>query len=102
MHNGLQLFAQQDSVQGVKKSMGVLSKRIDEVNKVLATITESMKGIHVLEKPGVDCPREMRNRVTKCPFQTSRYMFHWVNRCEGYVIGHVLAGPRYALDILFG
>jgi len=26
-------------------SVGILSKRIDEVNKVLATITESMKGI---------------------------------------------------------
>jgi uncharacterized protein YoxC len=43
--NGLQVFAQKVSIQTAQKSIGVLSKRIDEVNKVLATITESMKTI---------------------------------------------------------
>jgi hypothetical protein len=43
--NCLQIFAQKVSVQGVKKSLGVLSKTIDEVNNVLASITESMKTI---------------------------------------------------------
>jgi hypothetical protein len=42
--NGLQIFAQNVSIQAVQKSVGILSKRIDEVNKVLATITESLKG----------------------------------------------------------
>lgn len=43
--NGLQIFAQKISIQAVQKLIGVLSKRIDEVNKVLATIKESMKSI---------------------------------------------------------
>jgi hypothetical protein len=43
--NGLQIFAAKTTVQVVQKSVGILSNRIDEVNKVLATITESMKGI---------------------------------------------------------
>jgi predicted nucleic acid-binding Zn-ribbon protein len=43
--NGLQIFAQKISIQAVQKSIGVLSKRIDEVNNILATITESMKTI---------------------------------------------------------
>jgi hypothetical protein len=43
--NGLQVFAQKVSIQDVQNSVGVLSKRIDEANKFLATITESMKSI---------------------------------------------------------
>jgi len=43
--NGLQVFAVKTSVQAVQKTMEILSNRIDEVNKVLATIMESMKGI---------------------------------------------------------
>jgi predicted nucleic acid-binding Zn-ribbon protein len=43
--NGLQIFAQRVSIQAVRKSIGVVSNRIDEVNKVLATITESLKMI---------------------------------------------------------
>jgi len=45
VENSLQIFAAKTSVQAVQKSVGVLSKRIDEINKVLATITESMKSI---------------------------------------------------------
>jgi hypothetical protein len=41
--DGLQVFAQKVSIEAVQKLVGVLSKRIDEVNKVLATMTESMK-----------------------------------------------------------
>jgi len=43
--NGLQIFAAKTSVQAIQKSVGVLSKTIDEVNKVLTTITKFMKGI---------------------------------------------------------
>ena len=43
--DGLQIFAGKTSVQAVQKSVGVLSNRIDEVNKVLSSITESMKTI---------------------------------------------------------
>jgi chromosome segregation ATPase len=45
MDNGLQIFAQKVLIQAVQKSVGILSKRIDRVNKVLATITESLKGV---------------------------------------------------------
>jgi hypothetical protein len=45
LDNGLQTFAVKTSVEAVQKSVGILSKRIDEVNKVLATIMESMKHI---------------------------------------------------------
>jgi hypothetical protein len=37
-NNDLQIFSQKVTVQAVQKSIGVLSKRIDKVNKVLATI----------------------------------------------------------------
>jgi len=43
--NGLQIFAQKVSIQEVQKSVGILSQRIDEVNKVLATITETLKTV---------------------------------------------------------
>jgi predicted nucleic acid-binding Zn-ribbon protein len=43
--NGLQVFAQEVSIEAVQKSIGVLSKSIDGVNRVLTTITESMKSI---------------------------------------------------------
>jgi predicted nucleic acid-binding Zn-ribbon protein len=43
--NGPRIFGQKVSIQAVQKSIGVLSTRIDEVNKVLTTITESMKTI---------------------------------------------------------
>jgi len=43
--NGLQVFAQKVSIQAVEKSMTILSKRIDEVNAVLATIMDSLKTI---------------------------------------------------------
>jgi hypothetical protein len=45
MDNGLQIFAQKVLIQAVQKSVGILSKRIDRVNKVVATITESLKGV---------------------------------------------------------
>jgi len=43
--NGLQIFAQKVSIQAVQKSIGLLSNRIDEINTVLASITESRKQI---------------------------------------------------------
>jgi hypothetical protein len=45
LDTGLQLFANKVAIQGVQKTIGVLSKRIDEVTTVLATVTESIKDI---------------------------------------------------------
>lgn len=44
-HNGLQIFPQKITIQAVQKSVGILSKRIDDVSKVLASITESLKNV---------------------------------------------------------
>ena len=40
---GLQNFANKVAVQAVQKTVGILSKRVDEVTMVLATVTEKMK-----------------------------------------------------------
>jgi len=45
IHNSIQIFAATYSVQAVQKSVEVLSKRIDKVNGVRASITEFMKSI---------------------------------------------------------
>jgi len=43
--NSLQLFAQKVSIQAGQKSVGVLSKKIDDVTTVMAAITESSKNV---------------------------------------------------------
>ena len=43
--HGLQIFAVKTLVHAVQKTLQILSKRIDEVNKVLATIMGSMKNV---------------------------------------------------------
>lgn len=43
--NGLQILAAKTSVPAGQKTSEVLSKCIDEVNRILASITESMKNI---------------------------------------------------------
>jgi hypothetical protein len=43
--NGLQIFAQKRSIQAIQKSVGILSKKVDEVTTVVATITQSLKTI---------------------------------------------------------
>jgi predicted nucleic acid-binding Zn-ribbon protein len=40
---GLQLFANKVAIQAVQKTMGILSKRIDEITAVSATITDKIK-----------------------------------------------------------
>jgi hypothetical protein len=45
MDMGLQNFANKVSIQTVQKTVGTLSKRIDEVTTVVATITEKIKDI---------------------------------------------------------
>jgi len=41
----LQNFANKVTIQGVQKTVGILSKRIDEITTVLATVTETQKDI---------------------------------------------------------
>jgi predicted nucleic acid-binding Zn-ribbon protein len=43
--NELQNFANKAAIQGIQKTIGILSKRIDEVTTVLATVTETLKNI---------------------------------------------------------
>jgi hypothetical protein len=45
MDNGLQVFVQKVSIQAIQKSMGILSKKIDDINTVVADITQSLKTI---------------------------------------------------------
>jgi len=42
MDIGLQIFANKTSVQAIQKTMGILSKRVDEITTVLATITDKI------------------------------------------------------------
>ena len=42
---GLKIFAQKISIQAIQKSMGLLSKRIDEITTVTAAITESLRNV---------------------------------------------------------
>ena len=43
--NCLTIFAQNVSIQAIQKLMGILSKKIDETNTVMAAITESLKNV---------------------------------------------------------
>jgi ethanolamine utilization microcompartment shell protein EutL len=45
MDNGLTLFAQKVSIQAMQKSMGILSKNIDDTTTVMAAITDLLKNI---------------------------------------------------------
>jgi hypothetical protein len=43
--NGLQLFVQKCSIQAIQKSVGMLSKKVDDITTVVAAITQSLKTI---------------------------------------------------------
>jgi len=43
--DGLKIFVQKVSIQAIQKTMGILSKRIDEITMVTAAITESLKNV---------------------------------------------------------
>ena len=45
LDNGLQNFANKASILGIQKTVGILSKRIDEITTVLATIMDKVKDI---------------------------------------------------------